>query len=66
MATLSALCLDPPRFPLLCLFSSALDGSRILPWFGPASSSGALTPLIFIMAIALFVMIVNSLLALVH
>jgi hypothetical protein len=37
MATLSALCLDPLRLPLLYFFSSALDRSRILPLFGPAS-----------------------------
>jgi hypothetical protein len=32
-----------------------------LPLFGPVSSSGALTPLIFIMVITLFVMAVNNL-----
>jgi hypothetical protein len=42
-------------------FPSALDSSRILHLFGPASSSDALTPLIFIMVVTLFVMIVNNL-----
>jgi hypothetical protein len=44
MAALSALCLDPSRFPLLYLylFSPDLESNRVLPLFGPVSSSGAL------------------------